>query len=262
MSNATIHAYVPGYSYWTLQEIKLSNGSYEGFHNVNFTGLVLTIENATPAVLEYYLTYEFNGKGFQTSTAEFPFTITGRRNVTWWYNSDWDQPDAVMQAGWITPTQPEVLAFAKTRLGLNNTSDYRSAYLIAMEVYNSLFRTAILYEANQLDKRLPIDVIRDGKGDCDEMSALYASILEAVGIETKQVNIPGHQYMLIKLGEYWKAFDPTITEYYGNRIFADFTYSMERGEEEYLNIDGNTTIYYPREEWNKGLGRVVVPGTG
>jgi transglutaminase-like putative cysteine protease len=164
-----------------------------------------------------------------------------------------------MEIIWVTPTQPEILELAETKMGLNNTSDYGAAYLIAMEVYNNLFRERLLYKENILTKKLPAEVLRENEGDCDEISGLYASVLEVLGIETKKVNIPGHQYMLIKLGEYWKGFDPTVQDYRGDRVLADFQFSLELGEDEYKDVDENTSIYSPREEWAKGLRKAVIP---
>lgn len=254
-----IHARVPGYSEWTVHEIAVSEDIYEGFHNVDFNESVLEIMNTTPATLEYYFTYTSHSRPYESETQHKNLTLLGRRNNTWWYYEGWDQPWKQMEASWVTPTQPEIVELAETRMGLNNTSDYGAAYLLALEVYNNLFRERILYVANEVARKLPAEVLWENSGDCDEMSGLYASVLEALGIETKKVNIPGHQYMLIKLGEYWKGFDPTVRDYWGSRVLSDFQFSLELGEEQYRDRDENTTVYSPREEWAKGLRKVVLP---
>ena len=43
--------------------------------------------------------------------------------------------------------------------------------------------------------QFPYQTLQYKAGDCDDLSILYCTLLEAVGIETAFVTVPGHIYM-------------------------------------------------------------------
>ena len=58
----------------------------------------------------------------------------------------------------------------------------------------------------------PVETIDKLGGDCDDLSILYAAVLEALGVPTAFVTAPGHIYI---------AFDLGITKDAAAKVFAD-----------------------------------------
>lgn len=58
--------------------------------------------------------------------------------------------------------------------------------------------------------RFPRETLLAGAGDCDDLSALYATLLESVGVPTALITTPGHIFV---------AFDTGITPSQAKRVF-------------------------------------------
>ncbi|MBT3271522.1 MAG: transglutaminase domain-containing protein, partial [Spirochaetales bacterium] len=48
--------------------------------------------------------------------------------------------------------------------------------------------------------QFPRQTLEYKAGDCDDLSILYTALLQAIGIETAFITIPGHIYMAFSLG--------------------------------------------------------------
>lgn len=134
--------------------------------------------------------------------------VYDRNAVTW--------EDDRNAAAFVTAKSPAVLLFAKTVSGIA-----RSAGLSAV---NRSFRTGVaVFEALGLhgmryvvdpsssyrDKasqktavdylQFPAQTLTYRAGDCDDLSILYAALLESVAVETAFITIPGHIYAAFSL---------------------------------------------------------------
>ncbi len=65
-------------------------------------------------------------------------------------------------------------------------------------------------------------------GDCDDLSILYASLLEAVGIKTAFITAPGHIYM---------AFAPGIHPAQAAKLFSEEQDLIFRGDETWIPVE-------------------------
>ena len=61
----------------------------------------------------------------------------------------------------------------------------------------------------------PLQVVRQGQGDCDDKATLIATLLESIGHPTRFVAVGfnagelSHVYVETKLGSRWIALEPT-----------------------------------------------------
>ena len=93
--------------------------------------------------------------------------------------------------------------------GLNYVIDPLSSFVEASK--DELFLDYLQFPSQSLIYRA---------GDCDDLSILYAALLESVGIETAFITVPGHIFMAFSLGltelEARQAFTSA-----GDFIYAD-----------------------------------------
>ena len=133
------------------------------------------------------------------------FQLMGRNSMDW--------KKELMIACFITPKDPAVQTFARKALKIASEELFKST--IDENLYNAL----ILYDAMQsigvyylpdptqpfsffkfaskgaLDYILyPRETLHRQSGDCDDLSVLYASLLEGAGIQAIMVTSPGHLF--------------------------------------------------------------------
>lgn len=91
---------------------------------------------------------------------------------------------------------------------------YNHPLQTAMLIYSALTETGCLYQADpilpftsaQRDTgivdtiNLPRDTLKRITGDCDDLTVLYISVLETLGIESGFITVPGHIYPVVNTG--------------------------------------------------------------
>ena len=154
---------------------------------------IQALRGQTPAQAEIRLEYKL-GEGKQASTRIVPVLLRGRDALAW--------SDERSIAAFVTPEEESIRnvarAAAKASAG-RGTSLQQTATAIAE--WRALSALGIRYVK---DPEIPArgsvidavsvarDTLKSRAGDCDDLSVLYASALEAVGIETALVLLPGH----------------------------------------------------------------------
>jgi tetratricopeptide (TPR) repeat protein len=172
-----------------------------------FNPSILAITGNTKIAAELHLEYKYLDAS-KTDTAGVTLDMYHRNAMTW--------DDDRKAAAFITPTDPGILMFSKAVVG-----ELRSGTSPAI---NTVFRQAIgLFEAlrargvryvtdpttpyaqTSQNKfavdylQFPSQTLGFGAGDCDDLSILYAALLESVGIESAFVTVPGHIYVAVCL---------------------------------------------------------------
>ena len=146
-------------------------------------------------------------------------TVTAKRNESlkiYDRNSiNWN--DTRKAAAFITAKDPTILKFAR-----NVTSEVakKSSRVInqnltdGIAIFEALRKYGIEYKVDpdssyaQLSEnetatdylQFPVQTLDYQTGDCDDMSILYSSMLEAVSVETAFITTPGHIYIAFNLG--------------------------------------------------------------
>ena len=122
-------------------------------------------------------------------------------------------------AAFITPTEPQVTTFARSLLVAFEKQTHSlgrpgQPLLQALVLFEALSQHGVRYLADSntpyaqvaADRAVidhiqyPAQVLQHKAGDCDDLTVLYASLLESAGIATALVDYPGHIFLLFDSG--------------------------------------------------------------
>jgi tetratricopeptide (TPR) repeat protein len=180
---------------------------------------VFSIFEETAVSGEISISYDFNGEDRTMSLPETVY-IANRNSMTW--------DDDRKAAAFVQAKDPGVIKFGKNIANtINSTGStaLNEQFRSAAGIFTSLKDLGITYvqdpatpheKLSQDDKAIdylqfPWQTIDYKSGDCDDLSILYTSLLESVGIQAAFITIPGHIYSAFLLG---------LTENDTKRLFA------------------------------------------
>ncbi len=172
-----------------------------------FTNKVLEITEGTTVSALINVTYREEGEEVNKEYIE-TIRLENRNAVTW--------DDDRKASAYVTAKDPAVLTFARNVSGLIKGKTYRGVdknMIIAIALHETLDLYGIGYVVDPTtpyvefsENKLAIDYLQFPKqtlefmaGDCDDLSILYSSLLEAVGVETAFVTTPGHIFVAFTL---------------------------------------------------------------
>ncbi|OVE75146.1 hypothetical protein BVX97_05520 [bacterium E08(2017)] len=143
-------------------------------------------------------------------TTSATFEMTGLNSI------DWNQEDMI--ACFITPKDPDVQVFMRQALKTAEAHQIQSSIdenlYKALTIFDAIQSIGIYYlpDPNQpfsfsdfSDRgvtdylQYPRETLLRQSGDCDDLSVLYASLLEGAGIRTVMVTSPGHIFVAFEL---------------------------------------------------------------
>lgn len=172
-----------------------------------FRSDVLEITERTSVASQILVEYR-EGEDVLNAERTETLRILNRNNMTW--------DDDRKAAAFVSANDPTVLRFAR-----NITAAVRSEGQVAvnerLRTGMAIFQALKLYgmeyvidpdssyielseNSSALDYlQFPQQTLDFRTGDCDDLSILYASLLESVGIRTAFITIPGHIYMAFAL---------------------------------------------------------------
>lgn len=136
--------------------------------------------------------------------------------------------DDLRIGAFMSVSQPDVLSWAGQIAGATETQPtpvLTRNFLYALQIFESLRAAGIEYvvDPNSAYQRLsvdetavdylrfPMETIAHGAGDCDDLSVLYATMLEAVGVPTAFITTPGHIFVAVDSGIDPRAIDRAFT---------------------------------------------------
>ncbi|MEI8093921.1 MAG: hypothetical protein WCG80_06885 [Spirochaetales bacterium] len=242
---------------------------------------VLTIAETTKLTLGFTVKYRQNGQEY---TESYDPTIESlyRNAITW----DDDQH----VAAFISARDPAAYGFVRALVAA--TRDQRNHALstnlqTAMVVHEALKQHGLIYSKvpsspfNTGDKvtvdtvQFPQETLVSKTGDCSDLTVLWCSLLESVGIETAAVTTPGHIYMafaleispeqavallgsrdqfLLRGGKAWVPVETTL-------ISDSFMNAWKEGARESDPLVQPSLGFYPIHDAWKIYAPVVVSGT-
>lgn len=155
----------------------------------------------------------------------------------------WD--DDKKAAAFVTSKDPEVLRYAKYVAGLvrqQPSGDIDKHLLLAIGLFESLSDYGCNYvidptsayadfssSEHSLDYvQFPAQTLNYRGGDCDDLSILFTALLEAAGVESAFITIPGHIYTAFKL---------EMTPDKIKRFFQDDTNFIIRDDEVWVPLE-------------------------
>jgi Transglutaminase-like superfamily len=216
---------VPGYIDWTLPDlhppIRPSQQFIEVFYP-QFPKKVTEIKNKTASELDIKLHWhdgvqphdevirqEFAFRGLN----EIEYTDVPKEEVTGWFDM---MVNLDLTAAMVTPNDPVVAEYAAAiteKLGgaLAGAGGAKDVVEVMRGIYYYMTQTGMRYagalgipqdlgdyQSTVQTIRLPRDVITTNNGLCIELTLLWASILEHLGVESYCVNVPGHAFIVVK----------------------------------------------------------------
>ncbi|HIE44360.1 MAG TPA: transglutaminase domain-containing protein, partial [Candidatus Omnitrophica bacterium] len=154
---------------------------------------------------------DFSGKRIEIlgiNQIEFCNLTMEERTGTWADNFS----NSPLLAAWVTHLDPPVKALAgmvsQLAGGVPTSLDPESAIKFCRALYELEIANGLVYQTPSgflqdyipgQDIKYPRDVLRDKSGTCVDLAILYASVCEAVGLETILVTIPGHAFPVVIL---------------------------------------------------------------
>ena len=191
-----------------------------------FTNNLLTISEGTKVSAQIEATYTVPAGACRKETIT-TLTVHNRNAMSW--------DDDRKAAAFVTAKDSSILKFAKNTAGIVTANSSRAVnrnVLLAMGIFTAFKQHGMSYvidpstpytelseNAGAVDFiQFPVQSLEYKAGDCDDLSILYAALLEAVGINTAFITIPGHIYMAfsadIQAGQIESAFSPAGRLYY------------------------------------------------
>ncbi len=177
-----------------------------------FSQRILDVATSEPRPLAAKITIEYEvGRKKRDITRTATFTAYNRNAIVW--------DDMRKLAAFVTPREENVRSFAgqiasmKPNISAVKSINTAAAYFDALGSYKTAPNdpvTGITYvsdpqapfayfdgNAEAVDGvNYPLETLRRRTGDCDDLSALYASLLESSGVATALVDVPGHVFVM------------------------------------------------------------------
>jgi hypothetical protein len=165
-----------------------------------FNEEVFRTEGITPCTGEIIVDYKSRGKAAQQ---KFPvsYDLHDKTALTW--------DDDRKLGAFITPADSALrnyASFVRQVCKGQTISGCSEALQIGMQLYCALNELGCIYQIDPTSPftaaqdnplivdsiSLPRDTLKRTTGDCDDLTVLYCSLLETVGIETAFITVPGH----------------------------------------------------------------------
>jgi len=185
-----------------------------------FNTTVFETEGVTPLTGVINVAYRFRGRPAEQRRS-VTYDLYDKTSIVW--------DDDRKMGAFITPSDRIVSSLANQirRIGKNAMIPELSGELqFAIQVYYALAVRGLLHQPDPVAPysvvhedsalvdtvSLPRDTLQRITGDCDDITALYVSLLESAGVETALVTTPGHIYA---------AFNTKVPEAKFARIHSD-----------------------------------------
>jgi len=217
-----------------------------------FNQEVFRNEGITPLSGELVITYRGKGRAGEQRTS-VSYDLQDKSAITW--------DDDRKIAAFITPADSALRNYASyiRQAGkVQGLAGYNDAVQFAAQLFHALAELGILYQVDPsqpfqavsgnaltIDSvNLPRDTMRRITGDCDDLTALYAAIIESAGIPSAFITVSGHIYA---------AFNTKVAPKDFADIHADRGMTITLGNELWVPVEitmiGTSTF---NEAWRKG----------
>ena len=179
---------------------------------------VLGITETDAVQAEIIVTY-YRGASPMTARRSANLRIESRNSVTW--------DDDRKAAAFVTAKDPTILKLSRNALAAAGTGGavFSEAFRKGMVSFDALAAYGLRYAIDPASSykalseaggaidyvQFPIQTLDYMTGDCDDLTVLFCSFLEALGVETAFVTTPGHIF---------PAFALDLTELEARRVFS------------------------------------------
>lgn len=170
-----------------------------------FNDRILDVTEATKVTGEVSLEYGVDASASRTTTV----VVNDRSALTW----DDDRKAAAFVSSkdpWVLDLSGNIMAAVKSARNAELSHNLQTAIAIheGLRIYgigymlstSRPFAQAVINTQVVDTLKFPRQTLGFRAGDCADLSVLYASCLEAAGVETAFVTIPGHIFLAVDLG--------------------------------------------------------------
>ena len=181
----------------------------------SFNDEVFSTEGITPLTGEVQVSYSSKGRGATQSQA-VTYDLYDKTSLTW--------DDDRKVGAFITPADSALRnysSFVRQTTKEDVLAAVPKNLQTAMQVYHGLSELGMLYQIDPTSPfteaqgnpivvdsiSLPRTTLQRRTGDCDDLTALYCSLLETVGIKSAFMTVPGHIYAAFDSGVAAKDYD-------------------------------------------------------
>jgi tetratricopeptide (TPR) repeat protein len=190
---------------WTCKE--LARGEEKTFDVFAlFRDNIFGVTEATKVAGEISVAYKYFGNDV---TGSYPVTVTvhNRNGMTW--------DDTCKAAAFITSNDMNIRSFAARAVPdarSRGTAAINATFRAAMALFTAMRIQGVAYIpdpktfASKVENKeavdylqFPAQTLETRAGDCDDLTILYAALLESAGIETAFITVPGHIYVAFNL---------------------------------------------------------------
>jgi hypothetical protein len=288
---------VPGYIDWTtpdtLPQIPPGHTIIKCFYP-QFPKKVTEIKNDTPSTLETRIRWNDGSGPMREDVVREEFLFRGVNEIEYtdlpfnelvdwfdgWVNSN-------LLAAMVTPNDPVVAEYAaaiteKLRGALAGSGTDEDRIAVMAGLYNFMTETGMRYAGGMgfpetvgdthtmvQTVRLPRDVILSNNGLCIELTLLWASVLEHLGMESLVFIIPGHAFIVVPVKNELNglklvpiectAITPRAVERQGPVSFPK-AYEMAVGElRKAVNETGEYIVVNPQQLQSEGIQPPELP---
>jgi hypothetical protein len=244
---------------------------------------ILNITEDTPIQCQLTLTYYQDGAE-KSLTLNQPVKVLSKNAIVW------DKPARL--ANFITTKDTPVMGFSRFALNEKSKVEDETSFLngnalTALMVWEALGEHGLSYLADPVS---PYSVIKSSKefvldtvqfprttlklrsGDCDDLTALFSSILEAAGVETALLDYPAHialmfdtgssdarevgipeEYLIKHNNTWWIGLETTM-------VGKDFYEAIKHEADLYRQSGADVHVYEVRTAWAE-FEPVTLPDT-
>ena len=170
---------------------------------------VFRTEGTTPLTGEVIVTYTFKGRPAE-QRQPLSYDLQDKTALSW--------DDNRKVAAFITPADSALrnyASFVRQAAKEQVLPGINEPLQAGMQLYRALGLQGVLYQADPVSPftraqsapqtvdsiSLPRDTLKRITGDCDDLTVLFDSLLESVGVETGFITTPGHIYSAFNTGQ-------------------------------------------------------------
>ncbi len=230
-----------------------------------YNSSVFDLEGITPLSGEIIVSYRFRGRPAEQRQT-VGYDLHDKTALTW--------DDDRKLAAFITPADSAIRNYQSALMRYTRDAagdEISEAMRAAITAYVGLEELGIAYQADPTSPFVAVqqdvyavdsvnlarDTLRRVSGDCDDLTVLFATMLETVGVETGFITVPGHVYPVFNTGVPASRFDllhpeRSMTINVDGELWvpvevtllgtADFRAAWRRGIELYLEYGGDPQV--------------------
>jgi hypothetical protein len=267
-----VKSVIDGYTSTATDTITVAAGATEEIRqNPRLTTSAIDgLNSEHQADLSVTVSYLDNGQPRTILDQTSQTLVTSRRDFPWGISGFTQQENFELVVAMVTPTDTSVEQLIRKAANYDPSGAMTSGYDSAKDANGTVFQrladiwaaetndykltyisTPITFASNSSQRiRLPGEVLDTNSGNCIELTLLYASVVEALGMQSSIVIIPGHAYIAVRednVNDYYYFIETTMigaatftdAVKYGLGEWNDAAASVNAGDEDYgwVSID-------------------------